>query len=67
MMEARREGKIRGLKVCNHETISHVLFIDDILCFARGEESYMLALKGVLYLYCKATSMMVNYDKYNLY
>jgi len=60
MMEARREGVIIGLKVLEKESISHLLFVDYVLCFARGTERDVLTLKGIHNLYCKVTGMVVN-------
>jgi hypothetical protein len=67
MMEAQREGEIKGLKILDQETISHLLFVDDVLCFAQGFVRDITTLKRVLDLYCKPTKIVVKLEKYCLY
>jgi hypothetical protein len=49
--------------VAGHETISHPLFVDDVLCFTQGSMIDLNSLKEVLDIYCKDTSMEINVDK----
>ena len=58
MEEARRSGLIQGIKVAQ-ETVSHLLFIDDVLCFSRGTEMDISQIKMDLDLYWNATWMVV--------
>jgi hypothetical protein len=54
-MEARRNGFIRGIKIAGIVVISHLLFVDDILLFGRGNLREMNYLKIILYSFCKST------------
>jgi hypothetical protein len=53
--EQGSKGKIRGVKVYDKESISHLLF----------EMTFSL-LKEFIDLYCKATGMAINYRKFFL-
>jgi len=62
IVEARRVGPIRGLKVFDKESISHILFIDDVLYFFKGSIRDNSTLKWILYLLCEATRIEVNIE-----
>jgi len=67
LSEARRDGAFKGIKVIEHGSLSHLLFLADILCFSQGSERDLLVLKYVLNLYCKATCTVLNLDKSCIY
>jgi hypothetical protein len=60
---SRLRGAHRGVKVLAQEFTSHLIFIDDVLCFAQGIQMDLTTLKEVLDLYCKATDMEINQEK----
>jgi hypothetical protein len=61
--KAKQNGFFRGIQVTKSIEVTHLLFVDDILLFGRGnlrEQSY---LKTILDLFCKATGMEINMNK----
>lgn len=60
---ARRSRAISGVNVSTSESITHLLFDDDVLCFVQGTVTDLSTLKGILDLHCSATSMQINVDK----
>jgi hypothetical protein len=56
---------LKGVKITPSETISHLLFIDDILFGADSPQEFQ-ALKDIMDLYCHVTSMEINMTKSNL-
>jgi hypothetical protein len=61
---ACHSGKLKGLKVeYSLEYLSHLLSMDDILCFVQGSSQNFLSLKSILDLLCRATGTLVNYLK----
>lgn len=63
ILEAKREGLVKGLEVAVNLYISHLLFVDDILLFTNGNLNEIKDLKNILDLFMKATGMQVNYRK----
>jgi len=63
ILEARRSREITGLKVSYQESISHLLFVDDVLYYTKGSYWYLSSLKRVIELFCKGTEMEINYGK----
>jgi hypothetical protein len=63
LTEARQTRAISGMKILDRVSISHLLFVDNVLCFAQGTQRDLSALKGMLDLFCKATGMQTNMDK----
>jgi hypothetical protein len=62
--EAKKNGLFRGIQAIESIEVTHVLFVDDISLFGRGnlrEQSY---LKSILDLFCKATRLEINMNKY---
>lgn len=61
--EAKRNGDISGLKITEQFSLTHLLFVDDILIFLNGSVRDIIALNDILMLFCKATGMEINKDK----
>jgi hypothetical protein len=57
------------LGVCLERTINltHLLFVDNILIFCSCAEHNVVVLKEALALFNKATSMIINGEKYVIY
>ncbi|CAL1388608.1 unnamed protein product [Linum trigynum] len=63
-----RERKLHGLKICNRApVVSHLLFADDCIIFARATMEEAEKLKEVLADYEKEPRHMVNFDKSEVY
>jgi hypothetical protein len=60
---AKRKGKMKGLQVASFATISHLLFMDDIMLFGHGFVKELEKLKELLDLYCKVACMEINMNK----
>jgi hypothetical protein len=65
--QARSQGIINGVKIVGHLTISHLLFIDDILLFGLGTIWEGHALKGILDIFTSAKGMVINTKKSAMY
>ena len=63
---ARAEGRFTGIKVASNCSITHLLFVDDVLIFCSGERGETRVLKEILELFSKATGMEINFSKYTL-
>jgi len=59
-MEAKWNGFIKGIKIADTIVIYHMLFVDDILLFGRGNLREMNYLKIILISFCKSTRMEIN-------
>lgn len=63
IQKAKREGKVRGIKVAVNMNISHLIFVDDILVFKNGALNEIKELRNILDLFLKATGMQINSKK----
>jgi hypothetical protein len=54
MMESSQNGFGRGIKIAGTIVIFHLLLIDDILLFGRGNLMEMKYLKIILDSFCKS-------------
>jgi hypothetical protein len=52
--------------VTTSETVSHILFIDDVWVSIYGSLREMSSLSKTLELFCKATGMKINLEKSRL-
>jgi len=58
------DHELPGVKVENSlEYLSHLLSMDDVLCFFQGSSRNFLALKSILDLFCQDTGIKINYLK----
>jgi len=60
---ARTVGAPGRVRISKMTSLSHILFVDDILIFLNGSFRDSYYFKNILSLFCKATGMMPNYDK----
>ena len=63
---AREEGRFTGIQVASNCSITHLLFVDDVLIFCSGERGETRVLKEILELFSKATGMEINFSKSTL-
>lgn len=59
----KSKGELIGIKISQSETLSHLLFVDDILLFVAGSLLDIRSLKHILSLYEKSTRMVINSQK----
>ena len=62
-MSAKECGIFRGIYFGNDISISHVLFVDDIVTVSDGSEQSLSTLYEILFIFCNATRMLINGDK----
>ena len=55
-----------GISFGNDVTITHVLFVDDIVMISDGSEQSLSTLYEILQTFCKSSGMMINVDKSTL-
>ncbi|KAH9669444.1 reverse transcriptase domain-containing protein [Citrus sinensis] len=67
LMQAESQRLIHGLKFGNNITISHLLFADDSLIFARASKEDCVHLKGIFYCYATASGQIFNFDKSSIF
>ena len=67
LLYVRECGIYHGLSFGNEVTLSHVLFVDDIVMVTDGSEQSLSSLFEVLMIFCKASGMNTNEHKYALY
>ena len=65
LLSAKECGIFRGISFGNDISISHVLFVDDIVTILDGSEQSLSTLYEVLLIFCKASGMLINGDKSN--
>jgi hypothetical protein len=57
------EGKISDIKVSRTIKILHLLFANDVLILTKGSHQEWLEIKEILYNFCSATGLMINWEK----
>ena len=67
LLYVRECGIYHGLSFGSEVTLSHVLFVDDIVMVTDGSEQSLSSLFEVLMIFCKASGMKINEDKSALY
>ena len=67
ILNAKECGYYHGLSFGNDISLTHVLFVDDIIMITDGTEQYLSSLYEVLMVFCKASGMKINEDKSALY
>ena len=53
----------KGIKVIGHITITHLLFVNDILIFLDGSKNELIHIKNILDRFSKVTCMLLNVRK----
>ena len=61
--EARRIGKLKGIKISPQLFLTHLLFVDDVLLFGMGSYDDWLAFKEILDTFCEASDMCISSNK----
>jgi hypothetical protein len=59
-------AKIKGIKINSCFSLTHLLFLDNILLFCEGNISYTSTLKDILHTFCITIGMQINMDKSSL-
>ena len=67
IMEARILRIVQGVKVGKQESLSHLLFIDDVLLLCFGSDKEGDSLHEILKLYGRVVGIEVNDTKSTLY
>ena len=63
LLDLKNRGVFHGLSFGNGVTLTHVLFVDDIILVSDGSKQPLLYLREVLNCFCKASGRVVNEDK----
>jgi len=58
-----QNGLIKGIKISNDLSITHLLFVDDVILFGMGTIEDWTAFKVILETFCEASGMNINLDK----
>ena len=67
MWQAERQNLIHRLRFDRNITISHLLFTNDSLIFARASVDDCKQLKKVFYCYALASRQVFNYEKSSMF
>ena len=63
LLVAKASGDYHGISFGNDVTLTHVLFVDDIVMISDGSEQSLYTLYEILQTFCKSSGMMINVDK----
>ena len=55
ILDAKGRGLFEGLRISTNTSITHLIFVDDILIFCKDSKREAEILSKVLTLFCKAT------------
>jgi len=61
-----KRGKLKGIKIMDDCTLTHLLFMDDVLLFLNGSIGDLTIMKNTMALFQTATGMTVNCNKSTL-
>lgn len=61
--QAKGENKIRGLSVTSQNTLTQLLFVDDVLLVGLGSVDEWVVFKDILNLFCLAIGMQIRIQK----
>ena len=61
--DAHNCGLIRGIKISPQLSLTHLLFVDDVIMFGYGSFDEWVAFKVILDTFCEASGMQINMDK----
>ena len=67
LLAAKSNGIFRGISFGNNISLTHVLFVDDIVMITYGSAQYLSTLYGILMDFTKASRMMINEEKSSFY
>lgn len=63
LVQAENRSLIQGLKFNRSLSVTHLLFADDSLVFARASSNDCKILKGIFYSYAAASGQVFNFEK----
>ena len=61
--DAQNNGKIRGIKISPQLSLTHLLFVYDVIMFGTGTFEEWVAFKVILDTFCASSGMHINMDK----
>lgn len=67
LVQAKNRGQIQGLRFNGSLSITHLLFADDSLVFARASNMDCMKLKDIFYCYTAASGQVFNYEKSSMF
>ena len=67
LLSAKCNGLYRGISFGNNISLTHVLFVDDIVMITNGSAQYLSMLYELLMDFTKSLGMMINENKSSFY
>lgn len=64
--EEFRRGRLKGIKITEGCTLTHILFVDDVLLFLNGSIGNLTIMKNTFALFQTTTGMAINNNKSTL-
>ena len=64
--ESKSQGSLKGVQISQHLSLTHLLFMDDVLIFCIGTMRDLHTLNDILVLFSKSTGMEINFVKSTL-
>ena len=64
MERTKSLGSLSRVTISSEVLVTHIQFVDDFFLLGDGSRKDMQAIKQVLDLFCKATGMVINVQKY---
>ena len=61
--DARENGLIRGIQISSALSLTHLLFVDDVILLGTGTLLEWIAFEVILSTLCKAYGMSISVDK----
>lgn len=63
ILDAKSTWKIKGIKLNKYLSLTHLLFVDDVLIFGIESLNEWLCFKEIINLFCMASGMSVSIKK----
>ena len=60
--DAKRCGRIKGIKISASLTLTHLLFVDDVVLFGLGTFEDWVAFEVILETFCRASRVCISID-----
>ena len=57
--DAKANGRIRGIKISPQLSLTHILFVDDVIMFGIGTFEEWMAFKVIIDIFCEASGMQI--------
>ena len=54
---------VKGVKITKELSLTHLLFVDDVILFGAGTYEEWIAFKVLLDTFCEASGMQINAEK----